>query len=169
VVGFETSEQLVADARYNASLNGIGTARFEAKDGVAALRRFVTDGERFDLVIIDPPRSGAAEMAGLLGALGPPVIIYVSCDPQTLGRDLLDPAKKNDYAFITNAADGIGMVTDDFYYTRNINSNEDLISPMHPEAANLNQQQKDAVKKKLAAFTTAYFETAKYLLMNNRD
>jgi hypothetical protein len=40
---------------------------------------------------------------------------------------------------------------------------------MHPEAANLDQQQKDAVKKKLAAFTTAYFETAKYLLMNNRD
>lgn len=96
-------------------------------------------------------------------------MLHQSYVNQTLGRDLLDPDKKNNYAFITNTADGVGMVTDDFYYTRNINSNEDLISPMHPEAANLNQQQKDAVKKKLAAFTTAYFETAKYLLMNNRD
>ena len=88
VVGFETVEQSVADARYNALLNGIATSRFEAEDGVAALRRLITNGERFDLVILDPPRSGAAEMAGLLGTLGPPVIIYVSCDPQTLGRDL---------------------------------------------------------------------------------
>jgi len=96
-------------------------------------------------------------------------MLHQSYVNQTLGRDLLDPDKKNNYAFITNTADGVGMVTDDFYYTRNINSNEDLISPMHPEAANLNKEQKDAVKEKLAAFTTAYFETAKYMLMNNRD
>ena len=36
----------------------------------------------------------------------------------TLGSDLLDPTKKNNYAFITNTAGKIGMVTDDFYFTK---------------------------------------------------
>ena len=88
VVGLETGEQSVTDARYNAAALGIDTARFEALDGAAGLRRFIADGVRFDLVIIDPPRSGAAEMAGLIGAVGARSILYVSCDPQTLGRDL---------------------------------------------------------------------------------
>ena len=78
----------MADARYNAAAHGIDNARFEALDGAAGLRRFIADGEQFDLVIIDPPRSGAAEMAGLLGEVGAKAILYVSCDPQTLGRDL---------------------------------------------------------------------------------
>lgn len=86
----------------------------------------------------------------------------------TLGRDLLDPAKKNNYAFITNTADVIGMVTDNFYYTRNINSNEEQLNYMKPGVAPYNKVQQDSARKKLAAFTTAYFETAKYLLMNNK-
>ena len=87
----------------------------------------------------------------------------------TLGRDLLDPQKKNNFAFITNTADGIGMVTDDFYYTRNINSGEEQLSPIHVNASRLSKQQKDSVKKKIAEFTSAFYETAKYMLMNNKD
>lgn len=86
----------------------------------------------------------------------------------TLGRDLLDPAKKNNYAFITNTAGGIGMVTDDFYFTRNINFPDVQLSPMHPRAALYSKTQQDSAKKKLAAFTNAFFETAKYMLMNNK-
>jgi 23S rRNA (uracil1939-C5)-methyltransferase len=78
----------VADARSNAAALGIGNARFEALDGAAGLRRFISSGEQFDLVIIDPPRSGADEMAGLLGEVKVSAVLYVSCDPQTLGRDL---------------------------------------------------------------------------------
>jgi phosphoglycerol transferase MdoB-like AlkP superfamily enzyme len=85
----------------------------------------------------------------------------------TLGRDLLDPAKKNNYAFTTNTADAIGIVTDDFYYTININSKEEQLSPLRPGAGSYNWQQKDSVKKKLSAFTAAFYETAKYMLMNN--
>jgi phosphoglycerol transferase MdoB-like AlkP superfamily enzyme len=86
----------------------------------------------------------------------------------TLGRDLLDPNKKNNFAFITNTSDRVGIVTDDFYYSRNINSGEDQLSPMHDAAAMFSTAQKEAAKKELTAFTIAYFETAKYLLMNNR-
>ena len=88
VIGLETGEQSVADARHNAGLNGIGTVRFEVLDGAAGLRRLVAARERFDLVILDPPRGGALEMTGLLAELGAPNVLYVSCDPQTLGRDL---------------------------------------------------------------------------------
>ncbi|MBC7873577.1 MAG: LTA synthase family protein [Ferruginibacter sp.] len=86
----------------------------------------------------------------------------------TLGRDLLDPAKKNNYAFITNTADRIGMVTDDFYFSRNINSGEEQLNPMHPRASLFNKQQQDSAKKTLSLFTSAFYETAKYMLMNNQ-
>lgn len=86
----------------------------------------------------------------------------------TLGRDLLDPDKKNNYAFVTNTADAIGMVTDDFYFTRNINSLEEQLHPMHSGANNFTRQQKDSAKRKLSEFTTAFYETAKYMLMNNK-
>jgi phosphoglycerol transferase MdoB-like AlkP superfamily enzyme len=85
----------------------------------------------------------------------------------TLGRDLLDPDKKNNYAFITNTADAIGIVTDDFYFTRNINSKEEQLNPIRPGAAHYTKAQLDSVKTKLSAFSLAFFETAKYMLMNN--
>ncbi len=88
VIGLETGALAVADARHNAGALGIHNARFEVLDGAAGVRRFIAAGERFDLVLLDPPRSGAAEMAGLLEGLMAQKIIYVSCDPQTLGRDL---------------------------------------------------------------------------------
>lgn len=85
----------------------------------------------------------------------------------TLGRDLLDPVKKNNYAFITNTADLVGMVTDDFYYIRNINSSEEQLNPMHNGARRFSRQQEDSVRRQLSEFTGAYFETAKYLIMRN--
>ncbi len=88
VVGLETGEGSVADARRNAVLHRMNNVRFEVLDGAVGLRRFIAAGERFDLVILDPPRGGAAEMSHLLGGVGAARILYVSCDPQTLGRDL---------------------------------------------------------------------------------
>jgi phosphoglycerol transferase MdoB-like AlkP superfamily enzyme len=86
----------------------------------------------------------------------------------TLGRDLLDPAKKNNYAFITNTAGGIGMVTDDFYFSRNINFPDEQLSPVRSQALMYSKQQQDSIKKELSSFTNAFFETAKYLIMNNK-
>jgi phosphoglycerol transferase MdoB-like AlkP superfamily enzyme len=87
----------------------------------------------------------------------------------TLGRDLLNPNKKNNFAFVTNTSDAIGMVTDDFFYLRNINSNEEQLRPMHKEQGPYTKHQEDSVRKSLSEFTTAFYETAKYLLMNNKD
>jgi phosphoglycerol transferase MdoB-like AlkP superfamily enzyme len=86
----------------------------------------------------------------------------------TLGRDLLDPARKNNYAFITNTAGGIGMITDDFYFFRNINFPDEELSPMRSDALKYSKQQQDSVRKELSAFTNAFFETSKYLIMNNK-
>ncbi len=86
----------------------------------------------------------------------------------TLGRDLLDPAKKNNYAFITNTAGGIGMVTDDFYFSRNINFPDEQLNPMHDKALAYSKKQQDSARKSLSAFTSAFFETAKYMIMNNQ-
>lgn len=85
----------------------------------------------------------------------------------TLGRDLLDPDKKNNYAFITNTSDAIGVVTDDFYYTRNINSNEEQLGLLRPGSSIFIKVQQDSARKKLNEFSSAFYETAKYMLMNN--
>jgi hypothetical protein len=85
----------------------------------------------------------------------------------TLGRDLLDPAKTKNYAFITNTTGVIGMVTDSFYFSRNINFPDEQISPMRDDIK-LSAQQQDSVRHELSRFTDSYFETAKYLIMNNK-
>lgn len=94
-------------------------------------------------------------------------LLHQSYVNTTLGRDLLDPAKQNNYAFITNTAGGIGMVTDDFYFTRNINFPDEQLIPLHDNIS-LTPARQDSVKRRLSAFTNAFFETAKYLIMNNK-
>lgn len=86
----------------------------------------------------------------------------------TLGRDLLDPAKKNNYAFITNTAGKIGMVTDDFYYIKNLNFPEEKMVAVSDSAYRYNRTQRDSIRKGLSEFTSAFFETARYMLMNNQ-
>jgi 23S rRNA (uracil1939-C5)-methyltransferase len=54
-----------------------------------AVRKLIAAGERFDAIVLDPPRAGAAELIDLMPKLEPSRIIYVSCDPMTLARDLL--------------------------------------------------------------------------------
>ena len=96
-------------------------------------------------------------------------LLHQSYVNTTLGRDLLDPDKKNNFAFITNTAGGIGMVTDDFYYTKNINFPDEELLPMHSGAlAKYSKPQIDSIRKELSIFTHAFFETSKYLLMNNK-
>ena len=87
----------------------------------------------------------------------------------TLGRDLLDPAKKNNYAFITNTAGKIGMVTDDFYYIKNLNFPEEKMDAVRDSAYRYNRMQRDSIRNRLSEFTSAFFETARYMLMNNQS
>ena len=86
----------------------------------------------------------------------------------TLGRDLLDPEKKNNFAFITNTAGKIGMVTDDFYFIRNLNFPDEQLVPVRYNGLSYTKVQKDSVQHRLSEFTSAFFETARYMLMNNK-
>jgi len=87
LTGIEGYAPSIEDAVANAAANGVGNASFQVSDAALAVGRLAARGERFDLVILDPPRSGA-EAAGEIARLAPASIIYVSCDPPTLSRDL---------------------------------------------------------------------------------
>jgi 23S rRNA (uracil1939-C5)-methyltransferase len=86
VVGIEEHPGAVADARVTAEQNGIANARFEVGHVERALERL---DERFDMVILDPPRRGCHPQAlAALVRLAPARLVYVSCHPATLARDL---------------------------------------------------------------------------------
>jgi len=87
VIGVEGYAPSIDDARANAKANGIGNASYQVSDAALAVKRLAARGERFDLVLLDPPRSGAEQVAEI-ARLKPDTIIYVSCDPPTLSRDL---------------------------------------------------------------------------------
>jgi 23S rRNA (uracil1939-C5)-methyltransferase len=87
IVGVEGYAPSIEDARRNARENGIENVNFLVSDVAVAVQRFAAAGERFDLVLLDPPRSGAESVARLAD-LAADRIIYVSCDPPTLARDL---------------------------------------------------------------------------------
>ena len=90
VIGVEGEPRLVERARGNARRNGLDrTARFEAADLARpdALAPFLAEG--VDRLVLDPPRSGAAQaLRSLAGRRAPERIVYVSCHPGTLARDL---------------------------------------------------------------------------------
>ena len=89
VIGYETVGEAVADAEKNARLNGIRNCRFEAGDAAELLGGLHEEGEKPDLVILNPPRKGCEEkVLKSVAALGPKKVIYVSCSPETLARDL---------------------------------------------------------------------------------
>ena len=86
----------------------------------------------------------------------------------TLGRDLLDTCQKNNYAFIVNQDGTIGMVTDNYYFTKNVNFPEEQIFPLKGNTLNLNWREAKTIKEKMSKITTAYYETARWMLMNNK-
>lgn len=89
VLGVELNADAVADARRNARLNNAKNCRFEAGDVQELLDDLVEDGSQFDVVVLNPPRKGC-EQAVLekVARLAAQRIIYVSCSPKTLARDL---------------------------------------------------------------------------------
>jgi 23S rRNA (uracil1939-C5)-methyltransferase len=87
VTGIEESGGSIAAAGENRSVNGIANTEFICADACAGLKQLIDSGRRFDTVILDPPRSGAAEVMPGLSRLSPERILYISCDPSTLARD----------------------------------------------------------------------------------
>ncbi|MBR5858720.1 MAG: 23S rRNA (uracil(1939)-C(5))-methyltransferase RlmD [Clostridia bacterium] len=89
VIGVESNPDAVADAEANARLNGIKNAQFVAADAGEFMQSLAEKGEKIDTVITDPPRAGCSKrfIESLL-SLSPKKIVYVSCNPETLTRDL---------------------------------------------------------------------------------
>ncbi|MDD6087710.1 MAG: 23S rRNA (uracil(1939)-C(5))-methyltransferase RlmD [Desulfovibrionaceae bacterium] len=91
VLGVELNPAAVRDAIVNADLNGIRNARFIAADAGRFMLEAATDHRHFDVVFLDPPRSGCSDLCRrALIRLRPWRIVYVSCCPETLARDLAD-------------------------------------------------------------------------------
>lgn len=87
VVGVEGSAVAVSRGRANAAANGLTNARFVEADLGGAGAEGAWTREHFDLVLLDPPRTGALELLPALGRLKARRIVYVSCHPGTLARD----------------------------------------------------------------------------------
>ena len=89
VIGVEVVPQAVEDAKENAKRNGIDNAEFFCGDAGQAALELEKQGVCADVVIVDPPRKGLnADTIEALSRFAPRRIVYVSCDPATLARDV---------------------------------------------------------------------------------
>jgi 23S rRNA (uracil1939-C5)-methyltransferase len=89
VYGIELAEAAVADAIRNARANGIDNCTFLAGEVRHVLPTLMRDGVRASVVVADPPRAGFHPKAlSALAALAPAKLVYVSCNPSTLARDV---------------------------------------------------------------------------------
>jgi phosphoglycerol transferase MdoB-like AlkP superfamily enzyme len=88
----------------------------------------------------------------------------------TLGRDLLDGSKKENAAFIIYHAPGwIGVVNDDYFFRKNIRIKKEELVPVRNNMPPLTAQKQDSVKKQLSQLTSAIYETARWMLINNKN
>lgn len=89
VYGVELVPEAIKDARRNARLNGIHNAEFAVGRAETVLPRWQQEGIAPDVIVVDPPRSGCdPSLIATMLALRPARIVYVSCNPSTLARDL---------------------------------------------------------------------------------
>ena len=89
VIGAEIVPPAIRDAKENALRNHIENAEFFCGDAADIAAKLESYGLRPDVVTVDPPRKGLApEVIASVAAMGPEKVVYVSCDPATLGRDV---------------------------------------------------------------------------------
>lgn len=90
LIGVEIVPQAIEDAKINASINGINNAEFFCGDAANAAEKLAIQGIKPDCVIIDPPRKGCDSdlIETITDRFMPSRVVYVSCDPATLARDL---------------------------------------------------------------------------------
>ena len=89
VIGAEIVPEAVQDAQANAARNQVDNARFLCGDAGEAAFQLAAEGIRPQVICVDPPRKGLApEVPEILASMEPERIVYVSCDPATLARDV---------------------------------------------------------------------------------
>ncbi|MCP3887351.1 MAG: 23S rRNA (uracil(1939)-C(5))-methyltransferase RlmD [Desulfobulbaceae bacterium] len=88
VFGIEGQGSAIRSARRNATQAGLTNTNFKKSPVHTACDQLIKEGKIFDTVVIDPPRQGAPELASQLTQLTNKKLVYISCDPATLCRDL---------------------------------------------------------------------------------
>src|SRR5690606_16869400 len=96
----EANRKAIVVAHRNAEANNLENVRFLAGDAEAHLWKCAKAHESFDVVILDPPREGMYQGIIPLKKIGPQAVIYVSCDPNTLARDIGALTKKGHYRLV---------------------------------------------------------------------
>lgn len=107
LIGVEVVASAINDARRNAERNGVKNARFLCADAGAAAKQLAAEGVRPDVVILDPPRKGCSpDVLDTVADMNPSRVVYVSCDPATLARDLKRFAE---LGYVTTAVTPVDM------------------------------------------------------------
>lgn len=89
VIGVELNKAAVADARMNAKRNNVKNITFYEKDAGEFMVQMAEQNAKVDVVMMDPPRTGSDEaFLNAVAILAPAKVVYVSCNPETLARDL---------------------------------------------------------------------------------
>lgn len=89
VIGVEIVEPAVLDARENAKRNGVENVEFHCGEAEHIIPELYRKGVTADVVVVDPPRKGCdVKLLETIVAMEPEKVVYVSCDPSTLARDL---------------------------------------------------------------------------------
>nr|WP_154750555.1 23S rRNA (uracil(1939)-C(5))-methyltransferase RlmD [Planomicrobium sp. YIM 101495] len=89
VMGVEIVPQAIEDAKRNAELNGFTNTLFEAGPAEQVIPRWFKEGKVADVLVVDPPRKGCdPQLLGTILGQKPKRVVYVSCNPATLARDL---------------------------------------------------------------------------------
>ena len=90
IIGVEIIPKAVEDARFNADMGNINNAEFICADALSAAKKLAEKNIKPDVVIVDPPRKGCSAdlLETIANGFSPERLVYVSCDPATLARDV---------------------------------------------------------------------------------
>ena len=107
VIGAEIVPEAVANARQNAARNGIENAEFLCGDAGEAAAQLAARGLKPDCIVVDPPRKGMSEEAiAAVAGMKSPRLVYVSCNPATLARDI---KRLNAFGYALERATAVDM------------------------------------------------------------
>lgn len=102
VIGVEVVPQAIENAKENAKKNGLFNTEFFCADAGEAAKMLAERGERPDAIVVDPPRKGISEdVISAIGKMAPKTLVYVSCDPATLARDIKLLEEKEGYRAVS--------------------------------------------------------------------
>ena len=107
VIGAEIVPEAIENAKKNAEMNGISNTEFLCADAGQAAAELAARGLKPDAVVVDPPRKGMSEEAvAAVASMAPERVVYVSCNPATLARDIL---RFNSYGYTLQKVTAVDM------------------------------------------------------------